>query len=127
MNTTRAVLVALVLAVSSACDPVYPLFLRNGLDAPITVQATFKGDAPTEAVLQTGERLAFVHHKREIERIAVIVEGRTLYELDGQAILKMLKSVPDPRRVTWSIQPDGIEPLSQSEIKQLYSPGETGG
>ena len=59
MNAIRFVLTAALLTALAACDPAYPLFLRNGLATPITVQTTFEEGAPSEGVLQPGERLAF--------------------------------------------------------------------
>ena len=110
--------VALLIGLS-ACDPAYPLFLRNGLVSPITVQTTFENDAPTEGILQPGEQLAFLHPKGEIERVVVTAEGRQLLDLNRQMLLNMRNSTPDPRRVTWNIQADGIKPLSRAELERL--------
>lgn len=102
-----------------ACDPAYPLFLRNGLTTPITVQATFEGSAPSEGVLQPGEQLAFLHPKGEIERVVVFSEGLRLYDFDRQTLLDMRNSVPDPRQVTWNIQSGEIKALSRAEVERL--------
>lgn len=115
----KVVLAAAMLAVHSGCDPVYPLFLRNGLTKPVTVQTQFDGDAPMEGVLQPGQRLAFLHPKGDIERVIVIYEGRTLHELHGAALLDLRNSVTDPRRVTWNIELDGIRALSRTEVERL--------
>ncbi|MBX6421551.1 MAG: hypothetical protein IRZ06_11190 [Nevskia sp.] len=102
-----------------ACDPAYPLFLRNGLATPITVQTTFQGSAPSEGVLQPGQTLTFLHPQGEIEHVVVLSEGRKLHDLTRQALLDMRNSVSDPRQVTWNIQADGIKPLSRAEIEGL--------
>lgn len=103
----------------TACDPAYPLFLRNGLATPITVQTTFEGSAPSEGTLRPGQTLTFLHPQGEIEHVVVFAEGRKLHDLNRQALLGMLNSVPDPRQVTWNIQSDGIKSLSRAEIEEL--------
>ena len=118
-NAIRAVLLVITLVVLTACDPTYPLFLRNGLVAPITVRATFEEGAVSEGVLNPGERLAFLRPKGEIKNIAVFSEGRLLHEFDKKTLFEMKNSVPNPRLVTWNIQSDGIKPLSQSEVEKL--------
>ena len=119
MKAIRFVLAAAVLIGMAACDPTYPLFLRNGIATPITVQITFEEGAPSEGVLQPGERLAFLHTKGEIERVVVFSEGRKLHDLDRQSLLDMRNSVPDLRQVTWNIQTYGIKPLSRAEVERL--------
>ena len=119
MNNMRHVLVVVVLVVLAACDPAYPLFLRNGLATPITVRATFEEGAPSEGVLRPGERLTFLHPKGEIKYIVILSEGQKLHELDKKALLDMRNSIPNPRLVTWNIQSDGIKPLSQLEAEKL--------
>lgn len=118
-NPLRCVLAAVVLISLVACDPTYPLFLRNGLSGPITVETRFEGSAPSEGVLQPGERLTFVHPKGEIEHIMVYFEGGKLHELDRQALLNMRNAFHDPRQVTWNIQTDAITPLSRAEVARL--------
>lgn len=120
MSTIVRFLFGVVLLIGSvACDPAYPFFLRNGLAAPITVQTTFEGGAPSEGIMQPGERLAFLHPKGEIERVVVLSEGQKLHDLNRQALLDMRNSVSDPRQVTWNIQSDGIKPLSRAEVEKL--------
>lgn len=120
MSATVRFLVGTTLLVGlAACDPAYPLFLRNGLAAPITVQTKFEGSTPSEGILQPGERLAFLHPRGEIERVVVLSEGRKLHDLNRQALFDMRTSVSDPRQVTWNIQPDGIKPLSRAEVEKL--------
>lgn len=119
MNIARFVLAVTTVAGLAACDPAYPLFLRNGLAAPITVQTTFEGGTPSEGVLQPGQRLAFLHPQGEIERVVVLSEGRKLHDLNRQTLLDMHNSVPDPRQVTWNIQPDGIKPLNRAQLDSL--------
>lgn len=118
-NGIRFVLAVTVLAGLEACDPAYPLFLRNGLATPITVQTTFEEGDPSEGVLQPGERLAYLHPKGEIERVVVLAEGRKLHDLSRQALFGMRNFVSDPRQVTWNIQSDGIKPLSRAEVEKL--------
>lgn len=108
-----------LLMVLAACDPAYPLLLRNGLATPITVQTTFAEGTPSEGVLQPGDRLVFLHPKGEIERVVVLSEGRKVHDLNRQALLDMRNSVSDPRQVIWNIQSDGIRPLSRSELERL--------
>ena len=119
MNAIRFVLATVMLVGLAACDPTYPLFLRNGLATPITVQTTFEEGTPSKGALQPGERLAFLHPKGKIERVVVFSEGRKLHELDRQALLDMRNAVPDPRQVIWNIQSDGIKPLSRAEVERL--------
>lgn len=78
----RFFLAATLLAGLTACDPAYPLFLRNGLATPITVQAKFEESVPSEGVLQPGERLTFLHPKGDIERVVIYTEGNKLHDLN---------------------------------------------
>ena len=72
MNAMIRLLLGVSVLISvAACDPAYPLFLRNGLTAPITVEAKFEGSTLSEGVLQPGESLVFLHPKGEIERVIV--------------------------------------------------------
>lgn len=109
-----ALLIALV-----GCDPVAPLFLRNGLATPITVQTTYEGGNPSEGILAPGQRLTFMHPGGVIEHVVVISGSQKLYDLNKQALLDMLNSVADPRQVTWNIQSDRIKPLTRAELEQL--------
>lgn len=117
MSTTIRFLFGIILAIDlAACDPTYPLFLRNGIATPITVQTTFEGGTPNEGVLQSGQELTFLHPKGEIERVVVFSAGRKLHDLDKQTLFAMRNSVPDPRQVIWSIEPEGIKALSRAEV-----------
>lgn len=103
----------------AGCDPGYPLVLRNGLATPITVQTNFEGEPPAEGTFRPGEELGFLHPKGDLERVVVFSGGQRLHDLNKQALLDMRNSVPDPWRVIWNIQVDGIKPLSRSEVEQL--------
>lgn len=120
MSTMIRFLLCVTLLISlTACDPAYPIFLRNGLSAPITMLTKFEGSTSNEGVLLPGESLAFLHPKGEIERVVVFFEGRMLHDLNRSALLDMQNSVDDPRQVTWNIQSDGIKPLSRVDLERI--------
>jgi hypothetical protein len=120
MSTPIRFLVAVTLLIAMvACDPAYPLFLRNGLAAPVTIQTRFEGGTQSEGVLQPGQQLTFLHPKGEVERVVVFSEGQKLHDLDRQTLLDMRNSVTNPREVTWNIRPDRIQALSRAELERL--------
>ncbi|MFU8832403.1 MAG: hypothetical protein ACNA7J_09630 [Wenzhouxiangella sp.] len=121
IKSIRFVLTLIALVVLTACDPTYPLFLRNGLETQVTVQTKFEEGVSSEGVLQPGERLTFLHPEGKIASVIVYSEGHILYEFDKQALLDMHNSVSDPRQVTWNIQSDGVKPLSRAEMGRLES------
>jgi len=103
----------------AACDPVYPLFVRNGLSKPVVIQIIYEGGVSNEGILQPGERLSFIHTLGGIKGVVVLSGNQVLYRLNEQALLDMYRSVPDMRQVTWNIQSDGIKALGDSELDQL--------
>lgn len=122
MNVMRYVLTsslfAAVLFISAACDPIYPIVLRNGLSTPITIGTVFNEGELSEGVLRPGEQLVYMHPKGEITNIRVSSQGRELYALDKKMLLDMRDSVADLSRVIWNIQSDGIIPLKQAELEK---------
>jgi hypothetical protein len=121
VNSYAFKLIASLVVITSlaACDPAYPLFLRNGLPEAVEVHAKFEGEPLREALLRPGQRMAFLHPEGDIEQVIVTLNGRKLYDLNKAGLLTMLESVSDPRQVTWNIQSDGIKPLSSEALENL--------
>ncbi|MEX2257956.1 MAG: hypothetical protein WD672_04530 [Woeseia sp.] len=115
---SRLIAVAVLLWLT-ACDPVAPFFLRNGMAEPVMIQATFQGEMRREALLQPGIRMAFMHPGGNIEHLSVSSEGEVIHEFDKAELERMAQSVVDPRQVTWNIEANLIRPLTQTELDRL--------
>lgn len=116
-----SLVIATAAALLLACDPAYPLFVRNGLVAPVFARVTWETGVNSEFTMLPGERVAFLHSKGEIIDVVVLQDDRPLLHLDRNALLKMQSSVPDMRKVTWNIQADGIVPLTEPELDRLLA------
>jgi hypothetical protein len=115
------VITALLLVCVSACDPAYPIFVRNGLAMPVTTRVIYMDGVTSEAILQPGERLALLHPRGDIETIVILSGDHELYRLNKQVLAEMRTSVPDVRSVTWNIQSNGLVPLTKSQVEGLQS------
>ena len=115
MTYVKVLALSSALALISACDPAYPLIVRNDLSVPVTARINISG-SEGERRLQPGETLQIVKAPSDIvERITLLSEGRVLYDLDKQKLEELQKSVADPRNVTWEIQPSGLMPVRPSK------------
>ena len=109
VNVVRVVALSSVLALTSACDPAYPFFVRNGLSMSVTARINVNG-AESEVSLAPGKRLDLIKAPSDtVERIMLLSDGRVLYDLDKEKLEELQRSVEDPRKVTWEIQPDGLK------------------
>jgi hypothetical protein len=104
------------LALIAGCDPVYPFFVRNGLSMSVTARINMNG-TDWEHSLRPGERLPLIVEgpSDTIERITLLSDGRVLYDFDKRALDELQKSVADPRKVTWEIQPNGLVPVKRPD------------
>lgn len=113
----RSALLLALLTGLSACDPIYPPYLRNGFSSPILMKIDYTAGAKTEETLQPGQRLVWERPNDNVISISFTSDSRELYNLTRKDLDALVAG--GSRNVTWNIEPGGIKPLGQKELREL--------
>jgi hypothetical protein len=95
----------------SACDPIYPPFMRNGLNAPLRVRTVYSSGEITDDEWSPQMEVSCGRKEAQVNSMSVTLEGREIHHLDQNDIIRMTKSVKDMRKVIWEIRRNQIVPL----------------
>ena len=97
------------------CDQSHTPALRNNLDQPIEIHATYANGQSISQEFPAGARIWAPHEGLAIVQLRVAANGKVLFDLNAEEIKRLAAGLAPGQRIVWTIQLDGIHPLPLRE------------